>query len=127
MGSKTGHHVTICIAALYGEGAGVVLASDRMVTAHFPIGYEFEHSENTKIVALNCNGSVRALIAGDVLRGNEILDAAQLKLALNEGGCTASEAAEAIRASYQEIRLSIIVRRELEPRGLDLNNYYGRH
>lgn len=119
--------MTICIAALYGDGSGVVLASDRMVTAHFPIGYEFEHSENTKIVELGCDGMVRALIAGDVLRGNEILDAARAKLASKEGGFTASEAAEAIRVSYQEIRLANIICRELEPRGLDLNSYYGRH
>ena len=42
--------MTICVAALYGNGAGVVLASDQMVTAHFPIGYEFEHDETKKIL-----------------------------------------------------------------------------
>ena len=29
--------MTVCIAALYEDGAGVVLASDKMVTAHIPI------------------------------------------------------------------------------------------
>ena len=31
--------MTVCIAALYDHGRGVVLASDRMVTAHIPIGH----------------------------------------------------------------------------------------
>ena len=77
--------MTVCIAALYGGGAGVVLVSDRMVTAHFPIGYEFEHQENTKIIALDGADSVHVMISGDVLRGNEILDMAKGQLALREG------------------------------------------
>ena len=39
--------MTVCIAALYGSGEGVALASDRMVTAHIPIGYEFEYGEHS--------------------------------------------------------------------------------
>ena len=119
--------MTVCIAALYGDGAGVVLASDRMVTAHIPIGYEFENKENTKIVELDEAASVFALIAGDVLRGNEIFDLAKTELTPKDGGCPASEVAEIVRSSYQKVRLRNIIHRELEPRGLDLNNYYGRH
>ena len=119
--------MTVCIAALYGDGAGVVLASDRMVTAHIPIGYEFEYKENAKIVELDEAASVFALIAGDVLRGNEIFDLAKSELTLKGGGCTASEAAEIVRSSYQKVRLTNVIHRELEPRGLDLNDYYGRH
>ena len=119
--------LTVCIAALYGDGEGVVLVSDRMVTAHIPIGYEFEHQEDTKIVELTGANSTHALVAGDVLRGNEILKAAQADMAQRDGGVTASEAAEIIRGAYQKVRLANITHRELEPRGLDLNSYYGRH
>ena len=45
--------MTICIAALYDNGKGAVLASDQMITASIPIGYEFEHQEITKIVPLS--------------------------------------------------------------------------
>ena len=119
--------MTVCIAALYGDGAGVVLVSDRMVTAHIPIGYEFEHQENTKIVQLAGASSTHALIAGDVLRGNEILKAAQAQMTQRDGGVSASEAAEIVRGTYQQVRLANISHRELEPRGLDINSYYGRH
>ena len=42
--------MTVCIATLYGSGKGVVLVSDRMVTAHIPMGYEYEHKETDKII-----------------------------------------------------------------------------
>jgi len=119
--------MTVCIAAIYGNGTGVVLASDRMVTAHIPIGYEFEYKEDTKIVELDGPASVYALIAGDVLRGNEIFDLARSELTQKEGGFSASEAAEVVRGSYQKVRLANVIHRDLEPRGLDLNTYYGRH
>ena len=119
--------MTVCIAALYGDGGGAVLVSDRMVTAHFPIGYEFEHQEDTKIIALDGADAVRVMLAGDVLRGNEVLNVARLQLAQHEGGVTAPGVADIVRQAYQKVRLANIVHRELEPRGLDLGSYYGRH
>ena len=119
--------MTVCIAALYGDGEGVVLASDRMVTAHFPIGYEFEHQENTKIVNLAGANSTHALVAGDVLRGNEILKMAQVIMEQRDSCASASEAAEIVRSAYQQVRLTNITHRELEPRGIDLAGFYGRH
>ena len=119
--------MTVCIAAFYGGGKGVVLASDRMVTAHIPIGYEFEHQEDTKIVNLARTNSTHALVAGDVLRGNEVLKLAQELMAQKDSDVSASEAAEIIRGAYQQVRLTNISHRELEPRGLDLNNFYARH
>lgn len=117
--------MTVCIAALYGNGQGVVLASDRMVTAHIPIGYEFEHEENAKIIEVLPQSSIHVLLAGDVLRGYEILNMARTQLEQTEGGIIASAAAEAFRTSYQQVRLTNTIHRELEPRGLDLSNYYG--
>ena len=116
--------MTVCIAALYDHGQGVVMASDRMVTAHIPIGYEFEHEENTKITRLLDTSSIHILLAGDVLRGYEILGMARAQLARKEGQVIVSEAAEVVRESYQDIRRTSIVHTELEPRGLDLNRYY---
>ena len=54
--------MTVCIAALYGNGSGAVLASDRMVTAHIPIEYEFEYEERAKIVELDNVTGVCALL-----------------------------------------------------------------
>lgn len=118
--------MTVCIAALYGDGKGVILVSDRMVTAHFPIGYEFEHLEDIKIIALDGADAVHVMIAGDVLRGNEVLNVAKTQLVQREGGAAAPEAANIVREAYQKVRLANIVQRELEPRGLDLDSYYGR-
>ena len=94
--------MTVCIAALYGDGKGVILVSDRMVTAHFPIGYEFEHQEDTKIIALGGADSVHVMIAGDVLRGNEILGVAKAQLVQREGCATAPEAADIVREVLPE-------------------------
>ena len=118
--------MTVCIAALYDSGKGVVLASDRMVTAHFPIGYEFEHQETTKVVPMDEPVSIYALSAGDVLLGNEILTIAR-EQAQQLGVSTASGIAELVRSAYQSVRLTTIVRTELEPRGLDLGSYYNNH
>ena len=97
--AKRGWSMTVCVAALYGDGAGVVLAADGMVTAQLPIGYEFEHQENTRLVELAGATSTHALVAGDVLRGNEILEAAQAQLAQKDGGVIASQAAEFVRGA----------------------------
>ena len=110
----------MCIAALYEEGSGVVLASDKMVTARFPIGYEFER-EAPKIVPMNTLSSIFALTAGDVLLANEILNLARTQVQDTTG---ATETAEIVRSAYQAVRLANIVRTELEPRGLSLSDYY---
>ena len=120
--------MTVCIAALYGNGAGVVLASDQMVTAQIPpIAYEFEHQENAKIVPIDGDGdsaSTYALSAGDVLLGTQILSAAKEQLRGQQSPVSASEVAQLVRTTYQQVRLGLIVQRELEPRGLNLETYY---
>ncbi len=120
--------MTVCIAALYGNGKGAVLASDQMVTAHIPMGYEFEHQEITKIVPMGGNPtSTYALAAGDVLLGTEILSIARVRVQQQleqQDTITAIETAELIRSTYQQARLTAIIQKELEPRGLDLESYY---
>ncbi len=107
--------MTVCIAAIYGDGKGSVLVSDRMVTAHFPIGYEFEHQEDTKIVALDGANAVHIMIAGDVLRGNEVLNVSRAQLAQYDGDVPVQDAAEIVRQAYQKVRLEKIVHQELGP------------
>ena len=119
--------MTVCIAALYENRKGVVLATDQMVTANFPIGYEFEHQEITKIVPMDGDCSIYALAAGDVLLGTEILDFAKMQIQQQQRTVTATETAEIVRSVYQQVRLRNIAQRELEPRGLDLDSYYNRH
>ena len=119
--------MTVCIAAIYGDGEGVVLASDRMVTAHVPIGYEFERQGNSKILSLSGAKDTHALTAGDVLRGNEILKLAQQVMEQRDSSASASEAAEIVRSAYQQVRRTNIAHEELEPRGLDINGFYARH
>ena len=119
--------MTVCIAALYSEGEGAVLASDKMITAHFPIGYEFEHGEHSKIISVSGSSSTFALVSGDVLRGQEILNAAQEMIRQRGEDISAAATAETIRSAYQQIRLKNISHRELEPRGLDLAKFYASH
>ena len=52
---------------------------------------------------------------------------ARAQLTHASGQITVSEAAERVRESYQNIRLTKVIHGELEPRGLDLNQYYERH
>jgi hypothetical protein len=115
--------MTICIGALYDDGKGCILASDAMVTAHFPIGYEFESGEVDKIVAMSSASPIHALVSGDVLVADAILSVAR-KSAEDQGITTTSGIAELVRAAYQSVRVTNIVRAELEPRGLDLGGYY---
>lgn len=119
--------MTVCIAALYNDGEGAVLASDRMFTAHIPIGYEFEHEENSKIQDVSGASSVCALVSGDVLSGQEIINSAQEVIRQKGDDVSSSTAAEIIRSAYQQFRLKTIIHREIEPRGLDLASFYANH
>ena len=118
--------MTVCIAALYDNGKGWVLASDQMTTAHFPIGYEFENDEVEKIVKVAESISVYAMIAGDVLFANEVIKAVRKEVS-SQGVTATPVIAELFRKSYQDIRRQHIIRNELEPRGLDISTYYLNH
>jgi len=113
--------MTICIAALCDGGKGCVLASDQMTTAHFPIGYEFETDEVEKIVSIA--GSTYALIAGDVLFANQVIERTKQQFT-KSGSKSIGEIAEITRQFYQETRRLHIVHTQLESRGLNVNSYY---
>ena len=104
-----------------------MLASDLMITAHIPIGYEYEHGEANKIIAIDDDKSIYSLIAGDVLLGNEIIKQAKARINQQPEGPSASGVAELVRVAYQQIRLTNIVQQELEPRGLNLEKFYEKH
>lgn len=112
--------MTVCIAGLYGNGSGCILASDLMTTAHFPISYEFENEEVEKIVKINEN--VYVLISGDVLFANEIINLTNQRIKLDNIQAV-SGIAEVLRNSYQLVRRNRVARNELEPRGMDFNAY----
>lgn len=115
--------MTVCIAALYGGGKGVVLASDHMITANIPMGYQFENDETSKIHPLSEDSC--ALFAGNVLFGDPILQQSRAIIA-GEGQKYVGEIAEIVKNSYKDFRLSYIEERYLAPRGLTLEAYYGR-
>jgi 20S proteasome alpha/beta subunit len=118
--------MTVCIATLYDSGKGCTLISDEMITTHFPIGYEYETEEVEKIIQISKSMPVYALISGDVIIANEIIDDARVAISKN-GTSSASGVADALRDSYSSIRRKYIIRQELEPRGLNLNTYYTSH
>jgi len=118
--------MTICIAALYENGKGFVLASDLMTTAHFPIGYEFEREDVEKIIKITESAEVYALIAGDVFFANAAIEKAR-EQAKGQGINIVDGIAELVRSSYQDIRRERVVRGELEPRGLNISSYYQNH
>jgi len=117
--------VTICIAALYSKGEGYVLASDQMTTAHFPIGYEFETDEVEKIVKVDDSSPVYALISGDVLFANKVIEYARRQITV-DGIKDVANIAEAVRVAYQKARLTRIIQNELEPRGMSLSDYHDK-
>ncbi len=121
--------MTVCIAAIYEGGKGVVLSSDQMVTAMFPIGYEFQHQDIHKIIRLTSESDqmpVYALSSGDVLMGTEILALAMEQAAQLGSSVTAKEITEVVRQLYQERRRASVMQLELEPRGLTLPDFQNK-
>lgn len=114
--------MTICIAALYENGKGCILASDKMVTVQFPMGYEYENKEVQKIVEIEHSGPVYVLTSGNILFADEILEEAKRKVTAGKIIGTVN-ISEIIRTSYQSVRRQVIIHNELEPRGLDLPTY----
>lgn len=121
-----GRNMTICIAALYNSGKGCILCSDQMVTAHIPMGYEYESEDVDKMISICEATPIHALSAGDVLAANEMIEVAK-KEAKTQGITTTSGIAELLRIAYQTVRRNAIIQHELEPRGLDLSTYHSLH
>lgn len=114
--------MTVCIAALAEEGKKVVLASDRMITASFPIPYEFETDDVPKVYRV---GNTIVMSAGNALNAYAIIERAKAEIASRQIR-NVEQTAETVRRSFQDYRRSRAVEQLLEPRGLSLESYYDR-
>jgi len=113
--------MTVCIAAMAEGGKKVVLASDRMITASFPIPYEFETDDVPKVYRLD--RATIAMSAGNALSAYEIIERAKAQIASQQIS-KVEQIAETVRRSYQDCRRGRAVEQLLEPRGLTLESYY---
>jgi 20S proteasome alpha/beta subunit len=113
--------MTVCIAAMAESGRKIVLASDRMITANFPIPTEFETDDVPKIYRLG--DSAIAMSAGNALSAYEIIERAKALIASQQINKT-EQIVETIRQTYQDYRRQRVIERTLEPRGLSLDKYY---
>jgi len=117
--------VTVCIAAICADLSGtparaVVVASDRMVT--FGGFYEFEH-EVPKLSLIG--GRVATLIAGDALKGAQIVQNVSGNSLVSMQGV--SQIAEAISTEYVRLRQELVIAQTLLPRSLTVQTYYDQH
>lgn len=119
--------MTVCIAALAEKRKKAVLVADRMITAKIPIGFEFETDEVRKISELS--DDVYALTAGDTLASYKILENCRRELGQQlkppRGRLlSVQEIAEIVRVQYQNYRRDMVVKKFLEPRGMNLDYYH---
>ncbi len=113
--------MTICIAAISNSGKYCCYAVDTMITAQFPIGYEFETKDVRKIYPLNEN--VYVLTAGDALGASTIIKKLISKHKLEEKQ-TVKEITELLLEEYQNYRRELIQQIHFFPRGLNIATYY---
>ena len=66
---------------------------------------------------------VYSLLAGDVLLGHEIIQTAREQVE-SQDIASVPLIAETVRVAYQQKRLERVVKTELEPRGMSLQDYY---
>lgn len=111
--------MTICIAATADANKAVVVASDRMLSAHF-LSLEFDHPDS-KIEQLG--PSCMGLSAGDALPAGELFAASRALTAQLQDPAIVS-IAESIRESYVQRRAQRIEEMYFRPRGLTLEAFY---
>ena len=111
--------MTICVAAICGNGTAVVVATDRMITASYP-PVEFEH-DVPKLEKLGA--SCVALTAGDALAHIDLFRAAKGTLAGLSDPST-QLISEQVRLSYSVERLKTAEHRFLGARGWTLQQFY---
>lgn len=111
--------MTVCIAAVAERGGYISLATDKMLSFGDPLPYQFESQDIHKVYRLAPN--VYCLTAGDSGSAHEILRRSQPTIAQT---ASVQEAANLVRAEYQNFRREALIQRCLEPRGLDINTYY---
>jgi 20S proteasome alpha/beta subunit len=111
--------MTVCIAANCASGKGVVVGSDRMISAPY-LTLEFDHPDGKiDVIGPRCV----ALTAGDALTAQEILSggaglAGQLQDPL------ISHFAAHVRKQYVEARRRVATEPYLQPRGMSFDEFY---
>lgn len=113
--------MTVCIAAMAESGRKIVLATDRMITANFPIPTEFETQDVLKIFRIGETAIVMS--AGNALSAYEIIERAKSQVVNQQIG-KIDQVTEIVRRTYQDYRRQRVLERFLEPRGLSLDSYY---
>jgi 20S proteasome alpha/beta subunit len=115
--------MTLCMAAICddgNDGPKAVIASDRMVTLG---GFmEFEHTVSKMKEATSC---AVAMIAGDTLVGTRLAQGVGEEFK----GASPDIAQIAVRLAqrYVEVRTGELEHQILNPRGLNLQGFYGAH
>jgi 20S proteasome alpha/beta subunit len=117
--------MTVCMAAICRDddkdpATAVVVASDRMVTMGSIIEFEHTTSKSTAVGA-----RAVALIAGDALTGTHLVR--ELAAEVAAAPMSVGQLAQALSARYVETRNRHAEADILVPRGLNWNEFYGRH
>jgi hypothetical protein len=111
--------MTVCIGALCQAGKAAIVASDRMVTSHYP-PVEFEHTE-PKIKQLY--GSCVMMSSGFALRPGEIINKLQAVLLQSGSNKTVEFIANTTKDIYIRTRCATAEEYILKPRGYSLEYY----
>jgi len=113
--------MTICIAAIAESGKKLVVAVDRMITANYPMAYEFDNPDSPKILDLADNAV--ALISGATFYSSEVVRNAK-KHCFDNRVSKVADIAEIARWQYQNYRRNLVSQFFLEPRGLNVQMFY---
>ncbi len=111
--------MTICIAATAADKSAVVVASDRMLSAHF-LSLEFDHPDS-KIERLG--DSCVGLSSGDALPTGELF-ASAYSVAAQLQNPQVIHIAESIKDTYSALRAKRIEEQFFKPRGITLDAFY---
>ena len=112
--------MTVCIGAICNNGEAAIVASDRMVTGHYP-PIEFEH---TKPKIFDLTKSCVVLTAGSALKPIELIN--RTKQALDEIGKpqTVEQIVETMGSLYQMLRAREAEEVILKPRTMSKELFY---
>ena len=111
--------MTVCIAMLFEDSKGVVVASDRLTTSSRP-PMEFEHKKR-KIKKINDRCVV--LSAGDALIPNEIIGDSSAMLSQHTSP-TIEMACDVIKDKFVSVRRRVAEELFLKPRGVTFKEFY---
>lgn len=106
--------MTVCLAAICGQGSKLVIASDSMIT-NPALSIEFEHP-GKKMTELS--DSCIALTAGDALAHTELFNSVQIEIEKLKSP-TLRNIILKIKECYQDIRKREITEKHLIPRGFN--------